>query len=228
MYTFGHSANPKTSLVCHGVLLGISAFTFFAAPAVNAAVVVTASEVGGNVVFSGGGTLNLNDLTPIYNNSFFNGFLNSSFGIYQGAGSGQGTIATVYGGTSFTGPTSFGPSGNVIADSYSGDFGGIRGSSFFPGVLVSDTYVSGSSLFGTSTFLNQTFASLGLTSGTYDWVWGSANPDSYRLCIGSGPCAPATSSVPGPLPLFGAGAAFGWSRRLRKRIAAPLITPPQA
>jgi hypothetical protein len=25
--------------------------------------------------------------------------------------------------------------------------------------------------------------------------------------------------VPGPLPLLGAGAAFGWSRRLRKRIA---------
>jgi len=37
-----------------------------------------------------------------------------------------------------------------------------------------------------------------------------------------------TSAVPGPLPLFGAAAAFGWSRRLRKLIATPLITPPQA
>ena len=228
MKTSSHSANSKTSLVGHGILLGISAFTFFAAPAVNAAVVVTASEVGGNVVFSGGGTLNLKDLTPILNISdFSNGYLNSSFGIYQGAGSGQTTIGTVYGGTSFTGPTSFGPGDEVIAVSYSGDFGGIRGSDY-PGVLVSDTYVSGSSLFGTSTFLSQTFASLGLTVGTYDWVWGSSNPDSYRLCIGSGQCAPASSSVPGPLPLFGAGAAFGWSRRLRKRIATPLITPPQA
>jgi hypothetical protein len=36
------------------------------------------------------------------------------------------------------------------------------------------------------------------------------------------------SAVPGPLPVFGAAAAFGWSRRLRKRIATPLITPPQA
>lgn len=36
------------------------------------------------------------------------------------------------------------------------------------------------------------------------------------------------SAVPGPLPLFGAAAAFGWSRRLRKRIATPLITPPKA
>jgi hypothetical protein len=40
--------------------------------------------------------------------------------------------------------------------------------------------------------------------------------------------APPAAAVPGPLPLFGAGVAFGWSRRLRKRIAAPLITPPQA
>jgi hypothetical protein len=37
-----------------------------------------------------------------------------------------------------------------------------------------------------------------------------------------------TAAVPGPLPLLGAGAAFGWSRRLRRRIAAPLSTPPQA
>ena len=28
--------------------------------------------------------------------------------------------------------------------------------------------------------------------------------------------------VPGPLPFLGAGAAFGWSRRLRRRIASPL------
>jgi len=31
---------------------------------------------------------------------------------------------------------------------------------------------------------------------------------------------PVLQSVPGPLPLLGAGAAFGWSRQLRKRIGA--------
>jgi len=46
---------------------------------------------------------------------------------------------------------------------------------------------------------------------------------SFLQADGSGP-----ASVPGPLPLLGVGAAFGWSRRLRKRIAAPLITPSQA
>jgi hypothetical protein len=29
----------------------------------------------------------------------------------------------------------------------------------------------------------------------------------------------ATAPVPGPLPLFGAAAAFGWSRQLRRRIS---------
>jgi hypothetical protein len=37
----------------------------------------------------------------------------------------------------------------------------------------------------------------------------------------NGPLAtPGTASVPGPLPLLGAGAAFGWSRQLRRRIGA--------
>jgi len=36
--------------------------------------------------------------------------------------------------------------------------------------------------------------------------------------IVAGPSAPVPSSVPGPLPIFGAGAAFGMSRRLRRRV----------
>jgi hypothetical protein len=35
------------------------------------------------------------------------------------------------------------------------------------------------------------------------------------------PLGPPPAAVPGPLPLFGAGAAFGWSRRLRRRIKSP-------
>ena len=50
----------------------------------------------------------------------------------------------------------------------------------------------------------------------------TSGPDSFVLTK----FAPA--EVPGPMPVVGAVAAFGWSRRLRKRIAAPLSTPPQA
>ena len=34
------------------------------------------------------------------------------------------------------------------------------------------------------------------------------------------PVTSGPASVPGPLPVFGAGAAFGWSRRLRRKIMA--------
>jgi MYXO-CTERM domain-containing protein len=50
--------------------------------------------------------------------------------------------------------------------------------------------------------------------------------DNVTLDLADNPVP--SPSVPGPLPLLGVGAAFGWSRRLRKRIAAPLSTPPQA
>ena len=40
--------------------------------------------------------------------------------------------------------------------------------------------------------------------------------------------APGTASVPGPLPLLGAGAAFGWSRQLRRRIGASGGVRPEA
>ena len=47
-----------------------------------------------------------------------------------------------------------------------------------------------------------------------------SNSDSYTSSsLVFTPASPA--SVPGPLPLFGAGAAFGWSRRLRRRIKSP-------
>jgi hypothetical protein len=41
------------------------------------------------------------------------------------------------------------------------------------------------------------------------------------------PSATQAATVPGPLPLFGAGAAFGWSRRLRRRqaMSAPAAFP---
>jgi hypothetical protein len=41
--------------------------------------------------------------------------------------------------------------------------------------------------------------------------------DSVAYAIAS-PLLPPSTSVPGPLPVFGAMAAFGWSRRIRRRI----------
>ena len=218
MNHFQHSERIATTCTRFAAFLGMSTSLILVAPIGHAGVVVTASEVGGNVVFSGGGTLNLADLNPLLQSCFIRGFVNPTFGVYQGGGSQGCENATAYG--PVTGPTSFGVGSFANADNFSGDFAGIN--TFAGGPVVPDNYISGSSIFSTSTYLAETFQSLGLTPGVYEWTWGTTNPDSYKLIIGQ------PAAVPGPLPLVGAAAAFGFSRRLRKRIAAPLSTPPQA
>jgi hypothetical protein len=83
------------------------------------------------------------------------------------------------------------------------------------------SYVLGQIFSSSATFNGKSLASEGFTAtglvGTWTIVGTS---ESINVFIGP--------PVPGPLPLLGAGAAFGWSRRLRKRIAAPVSTPPQA
>jgi MYXO-CTERM domain-containing protein len=91
---------------------------------------------------------------------------------------------------------------------------------------------AGGERFSEAVFNGKSLADFGITTSGLLGTWtlqpadGSdlytAN-DTINLIAGS-----SSAAVPGPLPLLGAGAAFGWSRRLRKRIAAPLSTPPQA
>lgn len=98
--------------------------------------------------------------------------------------------------TGFTGPMSFGGQGqpNPFATSGSGDLVGING--IFNRLAVPQGYVSGDPLSDTSTYDNQTIASLGATPGTYVWTWGTGDDaDSFTLKI------PA-SSVPEPAGLL--------------------------
>ena len=83
----------------------------------------------------------------------------------------------------------------------------------FPG------YGSRNPLQDTSTYLNKTFSSLGVTPGTYVWTWGTgAHADSFTLQIG-----PAATAAPEPATLtqLATGAlgllGYGWRRR---RLAA--------
>ena len=91
---------------------------------------------------------------------------------------------------------------------------------------ISSSYISGSPIVSASTFAGETLASLGFTinSGLLGSWTLNGTGDTIQAFLG--PASPP-SAVPGPLPLLGAGAAFGWSRRLRHRIAQPLATPPQ-
>jgi hypothetical protein len=97
---------------------------------------------------------------------------------------------------------------------------------------VSDLY-SNETPNGTATGLQTVTISLsgftGLTTPTnfrfYSYTTArSRSMDFSNISFGG----PGPASVPAPLPLFGAFTAIAWGRCLRKRIAAPLSSPPQA
>lgn len=85
------------------------------------------------------------------------------------------------------------------------------------------SYISGTPIVSSSTITDETLASIGLTTTGLLGTWILQPKDIHdpyiandriRLVVGQAPPA----SVPGPLPLLGAGVAFGLSRRLRRRL----------
>ena len=89
----------------------------------------------------------------------------------------------------FTSPISFGTGFTTPASSATGDFFRISPSPVpFGGVLVVPVnYISGTNINGTITFDNSTFASLGVTPGTYTYNLTNSSGDSIVLDIGVTP-----------------------------------------
>jgi len=52
-------------------------------------------------------------------------------------------------------------------------------------VIVPTGYVSGNALTDSMTFDNESFASLGVTPGTYVWSWGDGVNQRFTLIIGA-------------------------------------------
>jgi hypothetical protein len=74
----------------------------------------------------------------------------------------------------------FGPGGDIFFTSGSGDAFGLNG---LPQLGVPFGYAGGA-LSGSATFSGETFASIGMTPGTYVWSWGSGgSADSFTLNI---------------------------------------------
>jgi hypothetical protein len=153
--------------------------------------VAIAEEEGPNVVIAGSGTFDLTDLSGGHGlDGPIQGFVdpdNAAIGIGtpQAISTALGDIHPPSGG--------FGSGSGAIASSGTGDPVGAEVGFLF-GPL---NYVSGAHLSGSSTYLGQSFASLGMTPGEYVWTWGSGDhADSFTLDVGG--VIPPPAGVPEP------------------------------
>lgn len=160
-------------------------------------------ESPSGVAASYDGSVNTNDLISYASSSIIGG-IGASFGIAWSPSISSGVASMIWAGLTPPDPFAAGPL--VFPQT---DNGGDPLYLLANYIHLPPTYVSGSSISNSMFFAGETFASIGLTPGTYTWTWGSgANADSVVMTI---------ANVPGPLPLFGAGAAYAWSRHLRHR-----------
>ncbi len=93
--------------------------------------------------------------------------------------------------------------------------------------MIDSSYSSGDSIISSATYSNTSLVGLGFTAASgeiAEWTLqpaSTADPytafDKIKIVLSRTPTPP--SGVPGPLPLLGVGAAFSFSRRLRRRVA---------
>lgn len=96
--------------------------------------------------------------------------------------------------TGLVGPVSIGPGGVTAATSGSGQVAYVQGAT--GSVFLPAGYVSGSPIAGTSTFAGATFASLGVTPGTYTYTFGAGpTADAVLIVTGPAPAAAAPADV---------------------------------
>jgi hypothetical protein len=153
-------------------------------------------QVGANVVATGSGSINTSDLelSGLENAQpqvigpapeFLVG--NSGAGYEQLRSFGSGYVSPVFDTSSAPHAASSG-AGYVVGFGFS--------SSTVEYIDTSESYVSGAALSDVTTWDNQTFASLGLTPGTYTYDYGSeSTPDTIVVDIGTAAATPEPPSV---------------------------------
>ena len=212
-HTGGRAAAQRIVALLAFLLAGVS-------PSAQGAVIVDAIETGGpsgDVVFSGSGSLNLDAWTRAAVDG-------EDFGrIDPPRRFNVGPVPSVpvdryQDAVNFDGPSNFGLAGDSLGSSGSGDIFGLLFADPLPvsGLIVPDGYTSGDPLSGSTTYDNETFASLGVDIGSYTWTWGSGDSaDSITLNI---------VPEPGTAALLGLGVAglgvVGRSRRGESKATA--------
>ena len=193
----------------------ILALGALAAPSAQAGYVVTLEEVGGSVVATGSGPIDLTGLELLNSNLSTQSQLYPLFALIVTGPESRRLIDNYEGGS---GPSTFGDNTFMLASSGSGDMVGVQGggnSQFY----VPAGYVSGSPLSDTSTYNNQTFASLGVTPGVYEWTWGTGANQNFTLDIGVTPAVPEPSTWAMMLIGF---AGLGYAAVRRKGVAGAI------
>ncbi len=130
----------------------------------SGAFVVTITQVGNDVVWSGSGSFNLTALTSAGSSNIGGGY-NSASGAWA---IGPNAAVDTYSGT-ISNPGGFGTS-QITVTSNTGSTFGILGGGL---ILVPSGYISNTTISGSSTYTNTNIAAAGLTPGTYTWSWGS-------------------------------------------------------
>ena len=153
----------KRKHVFYGILALVSLLGLGMTQSARANYIVTLQEVGSNVVANGSGAFNLTGLNFSGPNGQLGALINPMFGVIV---TGTTTFANIDEYTGLSGPTSFGSGGSNHANIGSGDRVGIIGS-FGGALFLPAGYLSGNALSDSSTYNGATFASLGVTPGTY-------------------------------------------------------------
>ena len=171
-------------------------------------------ESGSDVVLSFEGTLDLTGLNFSQTTNAVAGGVGpaqAAFGIGP-----SGTIPVdAYTGGTFSYPSNFGTGGGSPIPTGSGDYFGVftlDGPSGPRSLIVPSGYTSSTYIAGTTTLSGQTFASLGLSAGTYNYSWGAGAGQSFVLTIGGvgpTPTPTSTSVTPTPTPTSGS-TGVGW------------------
>lgn len=208
-------AAPALLLLCQGRAEAILNYYIF--------------EDSGNLKIVTKGSLNLSGITPSSGATCTTpppgGYINISF-IDSIICSGVETSLTdAYNKYIVTGTSVFGAgNGSLSATSTSGIGNWLWSTETpDPSFYIIDPYIDGTAIDSSATFNGKNLQDLGLDSlspGTNIGTWtffNDTNPNNViNVIVGSPPSSPA----PGPLPLLGAAGAYGWSRRLRRRIGS--------
>jgi hypothetical protein len=151
---------------------------------------IDVTQVGGNVVANGTGSIDLTGLSFNSTGDLAGSFTEPHLGVLV-VGPAEITATDAYRG--ITSPGSLGPGIGAGASSGSGDLVGPDVAGTLPVLVVPAGYVSGDPLSDSATWDNTTLSDIGLTPGTYTFTWDSG--DSLVINIGMNIGVPEPGSL---------------------------------